>query len=382
MTFHLSTPSRVHRRQLVLGSAAVAASLAWPRMGRAQPKAWAIGSTLDLSDGERLLGEGLSNGVRACVAAVNKAGGVHGIPLQYEVLDDGFKPEPALANAQKLLANPALMALLTPLGTQQAKALIDAPLDTAVIGPLTGTAALRQKLVPHVFWMRATYQQEMDRLIDHAAKLGLNRIGLVHSLDPFGKGMQASFEASLARHKLQPAVLGTTPTTSSMEVGPAAETIAKAAPQALVVGLGGPAAAFIQALQKRGGSPMLLGLSITANAGTVKALGTEIEKLIFTSVVPMSSKVGLARAHRADMEAAKLGEPTLATMEGYLSARMFVDALRRAGPGATREAVRQALANNGRAVNLEGVSVNFDRVQQGSNYVDVVLFNRAGKLMI
>jgi hypothetical protein len=110
--------------------------------------------------------------------------------------------------------------MVHPLGTRQTAEVSDAVPGMAVVGPNTGTVSLRKKAASNTFWVRANYDQEIDKLVATASVLGQSRIGLVHSNDPLGQSLLAGFKAALAKAKLQPTVIASTPSTTSMEVKP------------------------------------------------------------------------------------------------------------------------------------------------------------------
>ena len=82
--------------------------------------------------------------------------------------------------------------MLHPLGTRQTAAVMDAVQDVAVVGPNTGTVGLRRKGATNVFWVRANYDREVEKLVATATTLGTRSIGLVHPNDPLGQSLLAA----------------------------------------------------------------------------------------------------------------------------------------------------------------------------------------------
>ena len=211
-----------------------------------------IGSTFDNSGVEKANGAALYLGATAFINAFNKAGGLAGLRLELVIADDQFKPDVAKTNAQAFVADKSILALLQPLGTRQTAAVMEAVRDMAVVGPNTGTVALRKKGAANVFWVRANYDQEVEKLVSTAATLGIKNIGLVHPNDPLGQSLLAAFGAAMSKFQLQPGVIATTPHTTSLDVDAAAKAIAKTPPQVVVMGLAGTAPAFVRALRGAG----------------------------------------------------------------------------------------------------------------------------------
>lgn len=378
-TAPLSTSRRRALSGLAATAAAAGAGLGFPAF--AQNRAIRIGTTFDNSSVEKANGQGLYQGSSAFFNALNKAGGLHGSKVELVMADDTFKPEVAKANALAFEKDSSVLALVHPLGTRQTAEVMDAVPGMAVVGPITGTIALRKKTSPNTFWVRANYDQEVDKLVSTAAVLGQTRIGLVHSNDPLGQSVLAAFKNALAKAKLEPAVIATTPNTTSMEVGPAAEAIAKAKPQVVVVGLAGTAPVFLKALRGAGNSSSAYGLSITASA--LSAMGDLAKGLGFVIVVPSpySTKFEIVRRYQADMLANGTKDFSLTNLEGYMNAAVLAEGLRRAGPSPTRAAVLAGMASI-ENFDLGGVKINYGRSnREGGQFVDVAVIGSRGQML-
>lgn len=374
-----AAPALRRRTVLTLAAAGASAGLGLPAL--AQARTVRIGVTLDHSSVEKANGTGLFLGSSACFAAINKAGGIHGARVELQLADDQFKPDVAKANALAFAADPAVLAILHPLGTRQASEISDAVPGLPVVGPNTGTVALRRKNTPNTFWVRANYDQEIDRLVAQAVTLGQTRIGLVHSNDPLGQSLLAGFNAALAKAKLEPAIIATTPNTISMEVEPAAKRIAEARPHVVIVGLAGTAPAFVKALRAAGGKSSAYGLSITA--GSLSAMGDLAHGLGFSIVVPspFATRHEIVRRYQADMLAAGQQTFSLPSLEGYVNARVLAEGLRRAGPGASRAQLMAALESI-ESYELGGMKISFGRGnREGSQFVDVAVIGAGGRLL-
>ena len=285
----------------VTAGAAAASVLGMPAL--AQAKAIRIGASFDNSGVEKANGSGLFAGSSACINAINKAGGIHGSKIELVMADDQFKPEVAKSNALAFNADASVLAMLHPLGTRQTAEIMDAVPGLPVVGPNTGTVALRKKNAPNTFWVRANYDQEVDKLVSTAITLGTTQIALVHPKDPLGAGLLAAFNAACEKHRIKPTVIATTPSTISPEVEPAAKEIAKAAPQAVIMGLGaGTAPLFVRALRQAGATSTIYGLSIAMSAANIRDLGELSRGLGFSIVVPspFATKHEIVRRYQAD----------------------------------------------------------------------------------
>ena len=375
----LAPPTTSRRRVLTGLAATAAAGLGMPAF--AQGKPIRIGTTFDNSSVEKANGQGLFQGSSAFFNALNKSGGINGTKVDLVMADDTFKPEVAKANALAFEKDSSVLALLHPLGTRQTSEVMDAVPGMAVVGPITGTVALRKKTAPNTFWVRVNYDQEVEKLVTTAAVLGQTRIGLVHSNDPLGQSVLAAFKAALAKAKLEPAVIATTPNTTSMEVGPAAEAIAKAKPQVIIIGLAGTAPVFMKALRDAGGNSSAYGLSITASA--LAAMGDLARGLGFVIVVPSpySTKFEIVRRYQADMVANGTKDFSLTSLEGYINAAVLAEGLRRAGNAPTRASVMAGMASI-ENFDLGGMKLHYGRNnREGGQFVDVAVIGSRGQML-
>lgn len=376
-----ATPSRRQVLNRIGGAFAAAGATGLGLPVFAQAKAIRIGATFDNSSVEKANGSGLFAGSSACINALNKAGGINGTKLELVLADDKFKPDVAKANALAFAADSSFLAVLHPLGTRQTAEVSDAVPGMAVVGPNTGTVSLRKKASPNTFWVRANYDQEIDRLIATAAVLGQSKIAIVYSEDPLGQSLLTGFKAALAKVNLQPAVIASTPSTISMEVGPAAAKIAAANPQVVIIGLAGTAPAFVAALRKAGGTSSAYGLSITA--GSLSSMGDLAHGVGFSIVVPspLQTKYEIVRRYQADMLANNDKNFSLPGLEGYMDACVLIEGLRRAGPAPSRAALIAGLERI-EAWDLGGVKINFGRGnREGNQFVDVAVISSEGKLL-
>lgn len=362
---------------------AAAGVLGWQASVFAQGRTLRVGATFANSGPEKTNGAGMFQGSTAYFNAVNRAGGIHGAKVELVMADDQFKPELAKKNALEFQSDASVLALLHPLGTRQVAAVIEAAADMAVVGPNTGTVALRRKAAPNTFWVRANYDQEVDKLISTAVTLGTTKIGLVHPKDPLGAGLLAAFNAACEKYKVKPAVIATTPSTISPEVEPAAQEITTVAPQIVIMGLGaGTAPLFVRALRKAGSVSTIYGLSIAMSAQNIRELGDLSRGVGFSIVVPspFATKYEIVRRYQADMEASGSKDFSLPSLEGYVDARVLAEGLRRAGPAPSRAAVIAALEQLD--IDLGGLRIGYGKSQrEGSRFVDVAVVGSGGRFI-
>lgn len=161
------------RRQYIIAALGMLPLLGSPSYGQAKKSGVGdilLGQTIDLSGPERGLGNELVLGINMYFKHLNAKGGINGRKIRLEILDDGYDVERASGNVQKLLADPALLAFLTPLGTTTTLRVAKGAGDVPVLFPLTGTAGIRGEATPNTYFLRATYGDEVQRIWTTASR--------------------------------------------------------------------------------------------------------------------------------------------------------------------------------------------------------------------
>lgn len=323
-----------------------------------------LGMSAAFSGPTRGLGIEMYRGAQACFAEVNAAGGVHGRTVAIRALDDRYSPEPAIENTITFAEQGDVFALFGQVGTPTATRVL--PLlrryqrrDLYLLFPLTGAEPLRQPPYDRwVFNLRASYAQEAQGLVHNFVRQGRTRIAVLHQADAYGRAGWDGVRKALARFDLVIVAEASHARDAGpdADMGPQVDILAAGRPDAVVaVGSSESCAAFIRRARDAGLDVPVAVLSFAGaehltdlllRAGT--AAGRDYtENLVLSQAVPSHDDPGLpagAAFHRAmdrfapPPPAALVGEDyvplhySLAAFEGYLGARLFVEALRRMGP--------------------------------------------------
>ena len=277
---------------------------------------------------------------------LNGRGGVHGRRIALLTVDDEYNPEKAAENVRKLIEDEGVFALFGCFGTGPSAKMIPLASRARVpfFAPYTGADMLREPLDPYVFHLRASYGQEIEAMVDHLVTLGVQSIGVVHHADPFGQvGLDAA-QKTLARYNLRPAVIAPI-ASNGADAAEAARRVAAANPAALImVTAGNSSIALLRAVLATEARPMLYGLSVISSQQLVRELGQDAHGLVIAQVVPSPFRLEHAVVREYRRLAEKASQPySYTALEGYLAAKTFVEALRRAGRDLTREKLVEAL---------------------------------------
>jgi ABC-type branched-subunit amino acid transport system substrate-binding protein len=129
-----------------------------------------------------------TEGARLYLDAVNAKGGINGQKVELVSVDDQFDPKKTVVAATELLDKQGVVALFLNRGTPHAEALLPllAERKVPLVAPSTGAMVLHQPVNPWVFNVRAPYQREAARAVEHLAGLGISRMVVLQTDDSFG----------------------------------------------------------------------------------------------------------------------------------------------------------------------------------------------------
>lgn len=342
-----------------------------------------IGQSAPLTGPAAQLGIRLRMGIEAYFKSANADGGVAGRSLQLVSLDDGYEPPRTVANTRKFIDDGNVFALLGYVGTPTtlaAKPLID-DAGIPLVGPFTGAMGLRTPVDPNIFNIRASYDDETRKIVDQFLFLGLKKIAVFYQDDAYGMAGLTGVQKALAAHGLKPIATGTIKR-NTVDVAAALASILPARPDLIVeVGTYTEVAAFNKAAVDKGYGGQFANLSFVGSEALAKALGPAGNGVIITQVVPFpfSTVTPLVREYQAAMIAAgHKNDYDFTSLEGYIDAKVLVQALRKAGKTLTRASLVAAL-DGMHSDDLGGFVVRFaPDDHSGSDYVDTTSITASG----
>ncbi len=322
-----------------------------------------------------------TQGARMYLDAVNAAGGVIGQKINFVSLDDKFDPKLAAANA-KTLIDQGVIALFLTRGTPHTQAIM--PLLTEykvpLVGPSTGAMVLHKPVHPWLFNVRATYQREAERAIEHLSLIGVDRIAIVQVDDSFGDDAVIGAHAGLAKVN-KTSVAHEKYDRAKPDFGPILPKVLAKQPQAILfIGSGTAVVQGMKAVRAAGSSAQLVTLSNNASAGFVKDLGEVAYGVIVSQVFPYERSIAKPIIKEAAEAAHHAGvELTPTIVEGYVSAKVLVEGLKRAGKQPTRASLRQALEGMSH-FDVGGIELGYSPTDHtGLEYVDLSIIDQTGK---
>jgi ABC-type branched-subunit amino acid transport system substrate-binding protein len=321
------------------------------------------------------LGTEFYRGAQAYYDEVNARGGVYGRALTVIALDDNHEPLPCVRNTIQLLEKDSVFFLSNYVGTPtltRALPVIKRYADQQVVlvGNFTGAQPQREApYVEHVFNIRASYRQEMAALVDRFWNIGARNIGVFSQADAYGRSGTAGVTRALAVRGARVAAETTYQRGARFDddVAPAVNALRRAGVDAvLCTGAYQGCGAFVRTARDLGWTVPISNVSFVGCDAMLRLLvqhgrrtGRDYTRaLVNSQVMPSYDDValpgvveyrGLMDRHDPTLPAA-LGDDkyvpqrySFISLEGYVNARVSVEAVRRAGFHPTRGGLRQAL---------------------------------------
>jgi len=366
-------------RTWVLGGVALALHL----VVQAQTQPLRIGQSAGLTGGQAAYSKDVKTGIEAALAAANKQGGVNGRQVQLVSEDDGGKRDQVVANTKKLVEQHKVVALIgytSGAGTEASLDYIGAA-NVPLIAPVTGNMGIRAAHHKQLFHTRAGYGDEMRKIVDALATTGIKRFAFAY-LDDVGPANPKSMHDALERHNLK-AVAAVPLNRNADDFTPQVDALLKAAPEIVVfISNAKPIVRIVRAMRDKGYKGQFATSSFSG-VGVIDDLQGAAFGMIMSQVLPPPTRTNLRfvsdyvkQLREFDAQAT----PNYTNLEGYLSARVLLEGLRRAGGNPGSERLIAALEELNR-FDLGGYDITFTSSNHnGSRFVDTGVISVEGKL--
>jgi ABC-type branched-subunit amino acid transport system substrate-binding protein len=363
-------------------STAAALALAAPLLAHAAQIV--VGQVGPMSGMEAAQGRAYAAGMQLAFASANAAG-VNGHTFTLVRKDDGGRPEDTLTATKELLAADKPLVLAGYMGSRNVGELVKSGLLEKDRIALVGyrTAEIRPD-VPWVYSVRAGLRDELNKLVEHLATIGITNLGLLYEDGPGAPALIAAADEAAVKAKAKIGAKASFPS-GTATIGPAVDSFMKQKPQAiLMVATGAAAAGFIEQYRAAGGTAQLFAHSGADIEQLAKRLSEEqMQGVAIAQVTPSPYKISSRIAKEfTDLVAKAPPEVPVsyAMMEGFITGKVIVEAVRRQGAKPSREGIAAALEAMER-LDLGGYTVGFKPgVRTGSRFVELSIISGTGKI--
>jgi ABC-type branched-subunit amino acid transport system substrate-binding protein len=369
-------------RRRLAAAGFIAGSLGPSISSHASAQEVVFGQSAPLSGPFASLGEAYRNGALLAFDEANKAGELGTRRVRLVTLDDAYNVDKAVANARALIEEHRVSCFFNHMFTNTVRATLPLAVAAGIpfVGAYSGHPDLYRNDQPLLFMTRASFAQELQRILDYLVSVGYKRTALVYYDNAVGEELRQDVQAGLIKRGRP--LFGT----AKMPVGGAAALAAKGTADndidAVVLGVSGSdAVAYIRAQQAAGLRPTYFARSLVGSSQLHQELGAAAAGIVISQLVPSPFKPTLpvARSYLkllAQRDAKAL--PTFVELEGFINARLMVSVLRRIDGSASKESLVKALSSVGRT-EIGGFAIDFEgRNRNGSQFVELTMLRRDG----
>ncbi len=331
------------------------------------------------------LGIQMRNGIKAYLDFANDKGGVHGRKLELVTEDDQYEAKVAPGATKKLIEEHKVFALIgyvgTPTGVQHVPVLTAARVP--LVGMFTGAEALRVPFNRYVFHVRASYYDETEKIVEQIVSIGGRNIAVFYQDDAYGMAGLTGTEIAMKKRNMQISARATVER-NTVKVENAVKTINAAKPDAVVmISAYTSIAEFVRQMKKAGSAATFYNVSFVGSKAQADARGNDGLGVAISQVVPFpwGAAVPVVKEYQQVAKKAGFTDYNFSAMEGFLSAKVMVEGLRRSGRNLTREGFIATMEKM-QDVDLGGFFVSYSPTNRaGSKFVDLTIIGREGKFL-
>ena len=342
-----------------------------------------IGQSASLSGTTAEIGQQVRDGANAYFEVINRKGGVNGRKIKLLTLDDAGNTQKGQENTKKLIEDDKVFLLFGYTGRNTSEAalpMIDQG-DIPFFGAATGGESIHGAFNKNIINVRASYNLETQALVRHLITTGQNKIGFLYHKDDLKKSNLKMTEDAAATHGVK--LVGSAQVDrNSTEVKDAVDVMSKLNPEAVITNAAvKPLSQFVKQMREAGASSQFLSVSFVGSP-VVKELGPDSAGLIMSQVVPLPTRrqIPIVAEYQAALAAVGAkADYSFNSLEGYITAKVLVEGLKRTGKDLTRPKFIKGVEsiNN---LDLGGYFVDYSPTNHnGSKYVDITIINKVGR---
>jgi branched-chain amino acid transport system substrate-binding protein len=344
-----------------------------------------FGIAAAFSGSARELGRQMKLGIDAAFGAINAAGGIHGRQLRLVAADDGYEPTRTGDAMKQLFEKDQVFGIVGNVGTPTAAVAIPYALEQRMLffGAFTGAGLLRRDPPDrYVFNYRASYAEETDVVVRYLVKirrLKPEQIAVFAQQDSYGDagfaGVSKAIRALRGGEAGNILRLGYKRNTVDVDEAVAALRLYKGTIKAVVmVPTYRAAARFIEKTRDLFPGMIYTNVSFvgsTALAQELMLLGPRYaDGVIVTQVVPpIEGYSSLVLEYKTALGKFFPGEaPDYVSLEGFITASLLAEGVRRAGPQIDTERLVEVLESLRDFDMGVGTPLSFGRAEHQSSH--------------
>jgi len=304
-----------------------------------------IGGSLPKTSVLKEYGNAVNDGAKTYFDYANKNNLLKNHKIKFLTYDDKYEPKLTLQNTQKFLKQKDLFALYGFVGTPTVKNIL--PIiyneDIPLISTFSGASFLRNNTNQNIINFRSSYLNEIKEHIKYLYEVkGFTKIAVFYQNDEYGEDGYVSVVNTLKSYKLEPIAEGNYKR-NTLSIRHAFNSIKSENPEAIImIGANKANTLFIKKAKKdkHFEDTIFCNISFGDASAMTKDLGVDNENIIFSQVVPNyqdKSIPAIKEYYEISQEQNSLFEPNFISLEAFLSAKIFVTALKNIDGAITRK---------------------------------------------
>jgi branched-chain amino acid transport system substrate-binding protein len=311
----------------------------------------------------------------------NANGGVNGRKIELIEADDKQDAKVMEQLAGELVARKEVVAFFMPRTSPSVQALLKVaePAGIPVVAPQVGPDFLYDTKQRVAFTVRASYSSEIIRALELQLRLGRTSFAFLASDDAFGNPLVEVAAKKLAESKLQ--LLVEKIDNRKIDASLALDKFTKAKPDVIFLICNNVCASdFVNKYREKGGFAQFIAISNNSTNAFIKALGNNARGVVVMQVMPLptSKTVRISKEYAATSDKAKI-TPSHAGLQGYISARVLIEGLRKSGKNVTSDTLTSGLESL-RNFDLGDFVIGYGaNNHSGSTFLEETIINREGK---
>ena len=342
-----------------------------------------IGQSVPLSGSNQALGMDIRDGALTYLKRLNEQGGINGRPVELITLDDANDTKKSGENARILIEEKNVIALFG-----YASATLSQPAIPEIekrnipfLSPFTGADVMR-KFHPLIFNHRASYSDEIEKIILHYTTIGIRSFGILYHDDPVGKQNMSAVERSLTKRNLKSTInIGITRT--NPDIALASRLAIGVKPEVIIITtLAKPSIDFVKTIKAETALIQFASTSFSGPNLLMKGLDKQGAGTVVTHVVPAYTNMTLSivREYRRDWdEFFPKKEMGATSFESYIATKLLVYALRKVEGTPSPSSLLKAL-NALPILDLGGFIVSWKPDDHnGSSYAEMMVIDKLGQ---
>ncbi|MGB2691396.1 MAG: ABC transporter substrate-binding protein [Thermodesulfobacteriota bacterium] len=343
----------------------------------------AVGMSAAFSGPAKELGLNMRKGVEAYFNTINDEGGINGKKIELFSIDDGYEPKYASSNVYNLINKKGVTSFIGNVGTPTAKAATPITLENEILyfAPFSGSSILRpydrkEFLIKtknsreyqsnrFIINYRASYAQETEKIIENLLHSGINpyEIAIFTQDDSYGfDGYTGAIEALEKRGYLNSKEIPYgTYQRNSLDIEEGLLEILNSRREiraVVIVGSYKPVAKFIKFASKLIPNAIFINVSFVGCLPLAELLDNSSDEVFVTQVVPhFNSNLQIVKDYKEDLNKYfPDSKPNFVSLEGYISAYLFVEGLKTTNGDYSSEAIIEGIEK----IDFQNLNLGFD----------------------